>query len=87
LLPTTHCTDSDLAHVCENSAAGHVLHILQTDTQLTTDRVAAYEAENHPTGMPSMMMCVRPLLAMTTDGVDVMAHVVKSNYVHVTVTG
>jgi hypothetical protein len=80
LLPTTHCTDSDLAHVCENSAAGHVLHNLQTDTQLTTDRVAAYEASDHPTGMPSMMMCVRPLL-------DVMAHVVKSNYVHVTVTG
>jgi hypothetical protein len=87
LLPTTHCTDSDLAHVCENSAAGHVLHNLQTDTQLTTDRVAAYEASDHPTGMPSMMMCVRPLLAMTTDGVDVMAHVVKSNYVHLTVTG
>ncbi len=60
---------------------------LQIDTQLTTDRVDAFESSDHPTGMPSILKCIRPFLAMTTDGVDVMAHVSKSNYVHVTVTG
>jgi hypothetical protein len=60
--------------------------ILQIDNSFA-DHVDAHESSDHPTGLLANLMCIGPSLAMTTDGEDMMAHVGKSDNVHVTVTG